>query len=74
MDFAERNSRAPFVPERHSSSCLLWHLSDMRKGIATEPDGLCEPCHERAAEELSRITERDRPLARLSKRERRTKT
>ena len=50
------------------------HNAGKCKGIATESDGLCEPCHERAAEELSTITERDRPLARLSKRETRTKT
>ena len=48
------------------------HNAGECNGIATEPDGLCEPCHERAAEELSRLTERDRPLARLSKHERRT--
>jgi hypothetical protein len=50
------------------------HNAGKCKGIATETDGLCELCHERAAEELSTITERDRPLARLSKRKRRTET
>ena len=41
------------------------------KNVATEPDGLCTPCHDKTAEELSSITELDRPLARLLKRERR---
>jgi hypothetical protein len=46
------------------------HKAGKCKGASTEPDGLCKPCHDRTAEELSRISEReDRPLARLSKRE-----
>ena len=45
------------------------HKAGKCKGTAFEPDGLCEPCHAGTAEELARITKRDRPLARLSKRE-----
>ena len=45
------------------------HNAGKCKRVATEPEGLCELCHERAAVELSTLTEQDRPLARLSKRE-----
>jgi hypothetical protein len=38
------------------------HKASKCKGTAIEPDGLCEPCHHRSAEELERITKRDRPL------------
>ena len=38
-------------------------------GVARKPDGLCEPCHDKTAEELARMTEQDRPLADLSERE-----
>ena len=37
--------------------------------LATDPDGLCDPCRDKTAEELSTITEQEQPLAPLSKRE-----
>ena len=46
------------------------HRPGKCNGLAMEPDGLCEPCRGKMGEELSRITQRDQPLARLSKRER----
>ena len=45
------------------------HKAGMCDGLATEPDGLCETCRGKTAEELSRFSEQDRPLAELSKSE-----
>ena len=42
--------------------------------LTTEPDGLCDPCRDKTAQELSTITEQVQPLARISKRERVLKT
>jgi hypothetical protein len=39
-------------------------------GLATEPDELCDTCREKTAGELPKIAE-PKPLAHLSKRERR---
>jgi hypothetical protein len=45
------------------------HKAGKCDGLATEPDGLCEPCRGKTTEELSTITDEDRPLAQLSKSE-----
>jgi hypothetical protein len=45
------------------------HDAGKCRGVATEPDGLCEVCREKTAEELSAVTEQDRPLAYISERE-----
>jgi hypothetical protein len=42
---------------KHKCQCHLGHTGTKP---ATEPDGLCEPCHDRTAEELARITEQDK--------------
>jgi hypothetical protein len=46
------------------------HQPGKCKDLATDPDGLCDPCRDKTAEELSTITEREQPLGPLSKRER----
>ena len=45
------------------------HRAGKCDGGARKPDGLCEPCHDKTAEELARMAEQDRPLADLSERE-----
>ena len=45
------------------------HTAGKCKGVATEPEELCEDCRDKTAEELSAVTEQDRPLAYISERE-----
>ena len=49
--------------ERHG------HKPGKCKNVATEPEQMCKPCRDETKEELSRISKRERPLRRLSKRE-----